>query len=308
MQFISQVKALNSALVQPIITPRFAISCDMELMKELAELARKDGLNIQTHISESVGEIEFTCQIFNKDSYAAVYDEAGLLTDKSVLAHGVHLTDVELDLIKSRGTSISHCPTSNTNLRSGLCDVKRIMQRGIAVGLGTDVSGGSSASIKSAMKDALDVSHHLNFIKKQDIIGTGRVARPEDPQNKDYTPMNYKNALYLATLGGAKGEWTMRPGQLDYINLFVTLFFRTVLALAIADKVGNFVPGKDFDALLVNIARDPIDFDATSNPPVRSPEQRLLELVQKFIYVGDDRNIKQVFVRGVPVVGGKGSD
>ena len=77
--------------------------------------------------------------------------------------------------------------------------------------------------------------------------------------------------------------------------------------MAIADKVGNFVPGKDFDALLVNIARDPIEFDATSNPPVRSPEQRLLELVQKFIYVGDDRNIKQVFVRGVPVVGANGS-
>lgn len=206
VKFIQQVKELNCALVQPVITPRFAISCDMPLMKELAQLAKQDDLHIQTHISESVGEIEFACSIFHTDSYAAIYDEAGLLTDKCVLAHGVHLSDGELALIKARGSSISHCPTSNTNLRSGLCDVRRIMSHGIAVGLGTDVAGGSSASIKTAMKDALDVSQHLGFIKKQDILGTGRIVNADLPDNKNYTPMDYKNVLYLATLGGAKGE------------------------------------------------------------------------------------------------------
>lgn len=206
IKFIQQVKDLKCELVQPVITPRFAISCDMPLMKELAGLAKQHDLNIQTHISESVSEIEFACSIFKKDTYSAIYDEAGLLTDKCVLAHGVHLSDVELKLIKERGSSISHCPTSNTNLRSGLCDVKRIMSHGIAVGLGTDVSGGSSASIKVAMKDALDVSHHINFVKKQNILGTGRIAGSDMPENKNYSPMNYKNALYLATLGGAKGK------------------------------------------------------------------------------------------------------
>lgn len=200
------MKELNSELVQPVITPRFAICCDMPLMKELAALAKKDNLNIQTHISESVSEIEFACSLYGKESYADIYDEAGLLTEKCVLAHGVHLSDTELTLIKARGSSISHCPTSNTNLKSGLCDVKRIMGYGIPVGLGTDVSGGSSASIKTAMKDALDVSQHLNFVKKQNILGTGRTTNPNLPANKDYTPMNYKNVLYLATLGGAKGK------------------------------------------------------------------------------------------------------
>lgn len=189
-------------------------------MKELAQLARKDSLHIQTHISESVSEIEFACSLFQKDSYTAIYDEAGLLTDKCVLAHGVHLSDDELRLIKARGSSISHCPTSNTNLRSGLCDVKRAMSYGIAVGLGTDVSGGSSASIKAAMKDALDVSHHLNFVKKQNILGTGHIANRDDPHNKDYAPLNYKNALYLATLGGAKGGWWNENKQLI---LFLTV-------------------------------------------------------------------------------------
>lgn len=177
----------------------------MELMKELAKIAKASDLNIQTHISESLGEIEFVASLFHKDTYSAVYDEAGLLTKKCVLAHGVHLTDVDLDLIKSRGSSIAHCPTSNTNLRSGLCDVKRILNRGISVGLGTDVGAGSTPSIKTVMKDALDVSHHLNFVKNQNIEGTGRISNPDDEQNKNYIPMNYKNVVYLATLGGAKG-------------------------------------------------------------------------------------------------------
>lgn len=189
-----------------MITPRFAIACDMELMKELARIARSNDLNIQTHISESRGEVEFVASLFHKDTYSAVYDEAGLLTDKCVLAHGVHLTDADLTLIKSRGSSIAHCPTSNTNLRSGLCDVKRILSQGISVGLGTDVGAGSTASIKAVMKDALDVSHHLNFVKHQNIEGTGEIANPEAEQNKNYIPMNYKNVVYLATLGGAKGN------------------------------------------------------------------------------------------------------
>lgn len=74
--------------------------------------------------------------------------------------------------------------------------------------------------------------------------------------------------------------------------------------MAIDNKVGNFLPGKDFDALLVDISTaDPVDFDNITNPANKDPEVRLLELLQKFIYVGDDRNIKQVFVRGVQVVG-----
>lgn len=66
--------------------------------------------------------------------------------------------------------------------------------------------------------------------------------------------------------------------------------------------MGNFTTGKDFDALLVDVASDPIDFDGVTNPANKTPEVRLLELLQKFIYTGDDRNIKGVFVKGVQVV------
>lgn len=71
-----------------------------------------------------------------------VYDHFGLLTQKTILAHCVHLEETEMTLIKQRKAGISHCPTSNVNLRSGCSPVAELLDRGIKVGLGTDVSGG----------------------------------------------------------------------------------------------------------------------------------------------------------------------
>lgn len=71
------------------------------------------------------------------NSYAQVYDDANLLTNKTVMAHGIHLKDDEIKLLAQRGTSISHCPSSNTALKSGLCDVRRLISGGLKVGLGT---------------------------------------------------------------------------------------------------------------------------------------------------------------------------
>lgn len=274
----------------PIITPRFALSCDMPLMKELGKLAKDEDLHIQSHISENLGEIEAVKNTY-KMKYAEVYDAAGLLTNKvstsffvkilmrpsmlyfqCILAHGVHLEDAELRLFAERNTSLAHCPTSNTNLRSGLCDVKRARSFGVRVGLGTDVSGGSQSSILCTIKDALDVSHHLNFVKKQLIQGAGRIA--ETSENNAYVPLTYKQVIFLATLGGAE-------------------------ALSVDQVVGNFVVGKDFDALLVDVAAGSIDqYWETDLSRSKSGEKRLLELVQKFVYAGDDRNIYKVFVSG----------
>lgn len=236
----------------------------MQLLKELATLANDNGLNIQSHISESVAEIQLVRDTFGM-GYAATYDAAGLLTERTVMAHGVHLDDDELTLFAKRQTSIAHCPTSNTDLRSGLFDVKRARAFGVTVGLGTDVSGGHSPSVLNALKDALGVSHHLNFVKNRLIMGTGRM----DYAGPAYSPMTMSEAIYLATLGGAE-------------------------AMAVSDVVGNFVVGKEFDALLIDVmAADPIDwFDGA----VAQPD--LMTLLQKFIYLGDDRNVAKVFVAG----------
>lgn len=277
--FIHDVLNLNSSLVKPIITPRFALSCTAELMNGLSGLASKYGLHIQSHISENCGEIDAVKSVFQKDSYTGVYEDANLLTNKCIMAHGVHLEDKELELLAKYGTSVAHCPTSNTKLRSGLCDVRRLLNAGIKVGLGTDVAGGHNVSMLLAIQDALNVSLTLNIIKKQKIIGTGQIQNANDDHNRNYEALEYKHALYLATLGGAK-------------------------ALSLDDVCGNFAVGKEFDAILIDISIEPLDlFDIPTTVTQRSTaaHTRFDQMIQKFVYVGDDRNISQVFVAGKQV-------
>lgn len=278
-EFVQNVLKLNSSLVKPIITPRFALSCTPELMEGLAELARKYDLHIQSHISENLGEIQAVKDLFKTKYYASVYKDANLLTKKCVMAHGVHLEDDELKLFSENQTAICHCPTSNTKLRSGMCDVRRLLNANVKVGLGTDVSGGHSASMLLAIQDALNVSHHLNVIKKQNIAGTGEIKYPDAEENQNYEPLEYKHALYLATLGGSE-------------------------ALSLDHICGNFLVGKDFDALLVDVSVDPLEvFDIPQTPATKSLnfQTHLEKILQRFLYSGDDRNIIEVYVAGKQV-------
>ncbi|XP_012524966.1 guanine deaminase [Monomorium pharaonis] len=249
---INYIERNWNPLVKPIITPRFALSCDMELMQELAKIAKGKGLHIQSHISENKAEIAAVEQTFpDQPSYTAVYDAAGLLTNKTILAHGIHLTDSELVILKARGAAVIHCPSSNLYLKSGLCDVQKLKANGIKVGLGTDVSGGASYSILDEMRAALQVSNCLSLMKE------------------NYKPLSYKDVFYMATLGGAK-------------------------ALSIESKVGNLVPGKDFDALI-------IDMNSKGSLLDNFKEYTLEENFQRFIYSGDERNIVAVYVNGSKV-------
>ncbi|XP_043261853.1 guanine deaminase isoform X2 [Colletes gigas] len=248
-KFVKDIIELNNPLVKPIITPRFALSCDMTLMRELGKLAKEKDLHIQSHISENLDEIEAVKNKFPEcSSYADVYDASGLLTSKTVMAHGVHLTDNEIALLKKRSVAVVHCPSSNTCLKSGLCDIQKLRSEGIKVGLGTDVAGGHSCSILDAMKSALEVSTHLSLIKD------------------NYEPLNYKDVFHMATLGGA-------------------------MALAMDNEIGNFVVGKEFDALVIdtNISIGHLD---------DLQDYTLEEKLQKFIYSGDDRNVLEVYISG----------
>lgn len=250
----------------------------MDLMKQLAQLAERYNLPIQSHISENLEECKFTLELFpGHANYAEVYDTAGLLTNKCIMAHGIHLSDEEVTLFATRGVSVSHCPNSNNNLKSGMCDVKRLISNNVRVGLGTDVSGGNRISILDALRTALDVSQHLNIIKKQLVQGTGRVTENAE-ENSKYEPLDYKQALFLATLGGAQ-------------------------ALSLDDKIGNFLVGKDFDALLIETYTGPTDeFDLPQVLTAKlSEEEKFQQLLQKFIYTGDDRNISKVYVKGQQV-------
>ncbi|KAL5004769.1 hypothetical protein ScPMuIL_018225 [Solemya velum] len=252
-RFIQNVIGRKNNLLKPIVTPRFAITCSMKLMSELGKISRKYDIPIQTHLSESLNECEAVKKLFPEfANYTSVYQEAGLITKKTILAHAVHLSDCEMALLKANGAGISHCPNSNISLRSGLLDAQRVISCGIKIGLGTDISGGYSCSMLDAMRMALGVSN-VNSIIRQ-----------------NYQPIDYKQAFMMATLGGSR-------------------------VLGLEDVTGNFEVGKDFDALVV---------DAMTESSLAGVEDcdTMEDIIQKFIYLGDDRNIIEVYVAGRRVV------
>jgi guanine deaminase len=135
------------------VTPRFAVSCTAELLRESAALATSTGAYWQTHVSEDKGEIAEVARLFPEATdYVDVYDRAGGLGDRTVLAHAVHLSDRELDRLVETGTYVAHCPTSNLFLASGVMPLGRYLDAGLSMGLGSDVAGGPDLSIFSVMR------------------------------------------------------------------------------------------------------------------------------------------------------------
>ncbi len=135
------------------VTPRFAVSCTAEMLRESASLARSTGTWWQTHVSEDAGEIAEVARLFPEAAdYVDVYDRAGGLGERSVLAHAIHLSDRELARLVETGTRVSHCPASNLFIGAGVMPLARWLEAGVVVGLGSDVSGGPDPSLFSVMR------------------------------------------------------------------------------------------------------------------------------------------------------------
>ncbi|XP_038058166.1 guanine deaminase-like isoform X2 [Patiria miniata] len=182
--FIKQVQSMNNPLVTPIVTPRFAVSCTLELMKKLAELAEKYNLPIQTHL----GEILARPQVYPQyKSYMDVYSACNLLTTQTVLAHCIYLDDDEIETLRSHGCGVSHCACSNFSLKSGVLDLRKLMTRDVKVSLGTDVSGGYTPSMLGSIRQSVIASNVQ-----------------ECQQRNGYRSVDFKEMFYLATLGGSK--------------------------------------------------------------------------------------------------------
>lgn len=186
VKFIEFIRSKQSNLINPIVTPRFAPTCSMQLMKELGNIALQQACHIQTHLGENKSEVDWVRELFPEhQSYTSVYAAAGLLTEKTILAHAIYLTDAEKQLIKEHQASISHCPNSNFALSSGCLCVRDLLDRGVKVALGTDVSGGYSPSMLDACRQAIIASKCISF------------------QSPNQTPLTAAEAFSLATLGGA---------------------------------------------------------------------------------------------------------
>lgn len=183
----------------PILTPRFIPSCTDELLEKLRKIKDEYNLPIQSHLSENLGEIEWVKELvpqakFYGDAYN-IFDLFGK-NNKTVMAHCVYSNDDEQDLIKENEVFIAHCPDSNTNLTSGIAPAGKYLREGQKIGLGSDVAGGTHASIFKAMADAIKVSK-LRY-------------RLVDEKIK---PLSLEEAFYMATLGG--GEFFGKVGSFE---------------------------------------------------------------------------------------------
>jgi guanine deaminase len=143
------------------VTPRFAVTSSEAQLRLSGELlSALPGALMQTHLSESPGEIELVARLFPwARDYTDVYDRFGLLSPRSLFAHGIHLSERECLRLSESGSAVLHCPTSNTFLGSGLMSMPHLRkpERPVALGLGTDVGGGTGYSMLATMGEAYKV-------------------------------------------------------------------------------------------------------------------------------------------------------
>ena len=158
-ELVKEFGAENN-LVHPIITPRFIPSCTPELLEACGDMGRRYHLPVQSHLSENLGEIELVKNLEHESChYADAYKRYGLLGETpTIMAHCVWTDGAELEMLRKCGVMIAHCPTSNLNLASGMAPIRRFLNAGIPVGLGSDISGGHELSIFRMMVYAIQVS------------------------------------------------------------------------------------------------------------------------------------------------------
>jgi guanine deaminase len=163
------------------VTPRFSVSCTEAMLDACHDLLG-DGVLFTSHVNESLGEIDFVRRLFPQArDYLATYERAGLLTERSVLAHNVHVSDDELRRLAATRTAVAHCPSSNAFLASGIFPMARHVAAGVHFGMGTDVGAGTGLSM---LKEGL-VAYHVQMVRDQ-----GHMLGPEQ-------------LLHLATSAGA---------------------------------------------------------------------------------------------------------
>ena len=134
-------------------TPRFAVACSAEMLRESASLATQFGAYWQTHLAEDTSEVTEVARLFPEArDYLDVYDQAGALGERAILAHAVWLSDRELGRLVESGSRIVHCPASNLFLGAGLMPLGKYLDAGARVGLGSDVAGGPELSVFSVMR------------------------------------------------------------------------------------------------------------------------------------------------------------
>ena len=242
------------------VTPRFAVSCTAELLRESVALANDLGCWWQSHVSEDRAEIAEVGRLFpDARDYVDVYDRAGALGPRSILAHAIHLSAREEARLAETGTRVAHCPTSNLFIGAGIMPLADRLAAGLSVGLGSDVSGGAELSLFGVMRTGAYAQQALRAA----ALGDPMVATPPPVLG----PLDW---LRLATLDGAR-------------------------ALGLDDRIGSIERGKEADLIAVDPgATAPLgpDMDAAGLLDDVSL------LVSRLIFRADPSMVRGAWVRG----------
>ena len=163
-------------------------SCTDELLDMLKMVQMRYQIPVQSHLSENLSEIEWVKELCPyAEFYGDAYDHFGLFgaDAPTVMAHCVYSTEEEIQRMKENGVYVVHCPESNENLSSGIAPVKRYLEEGLSVGLGSDVAGGSTENLFRAMAHAIQMSKMRWRLVDQ-----------------KYPALKSEEAFYMATKGG----------------------------------------------------------------------------------------------------------
>ena len=249
---------------KPIITPRFIPTCTDELMYKLKSLQEEFMLPVQSHLSENMDEIAWVKELCPQcETYAAAYEQFGLFGGDgvpTVMAHCVWCNETEEELMKQNEIFIAHCPQSNINLASGIAPVRRYLNNGLNVGLGSDVAGGCHISIFRAMCDAIQSSKiRWRLIEQAD------------------KPLSVSDAFYLGTLGG--GKFFGKVGSFQYGYEFDAVVIddssiTTTNPLTLEERLARIIYCYDESCVRAKYVRGKkiSDIHSTSSRDFESPE------------------------------------
>jgi guanine deaminase len=193
IEYVGAMPGNHARLIQAVITPRFIPACSDELLRRLGELAAQSGCRIQTHCSESDWEHEFVLRRCGCTDTQAL-EGFGLLSRRSILAHGNFLSDADLATIAERGAAVAHCPLSNVYFSDAVFPLRRALAQGVHVGLGTDIAGGASPSILENVRHAVIASRTL------ESGVDAQLSRAE--RRRPHSRVDLPTAFWLATAGG----------------------------------------------------------------------------------------------------------
>ena len=204
------------SIVRPVITPRFIPSCTDDLLRGLGEVAAATSCHVQTHCSESNWAHQYGLARFGRTD-TATYEDFGLLTSRTVLAHCNFITNDDADTIIAAGASVAHCPLSNIFFSNAVFPAREALDMGMHIGLGSDVSGGPNPSILNASANAVAVSR----AREEGVDAT----KASTVRGTPGTRLTFAESLWMATTGGG---------------------------LALGLPIGILSPGYSFDAIVVD--------------------------------------------------------